>query len=40
MIIVGTVVNLREKLAWYKTKSGLMHAVYASEDAKGWLPQK
>lgn len=38
MIIVGTVVNLREKLAWYKTKSGLMHAVYASEDVKGWLP--
>ncbi len=39
MIIVGTVVNLREKLSWYRTKSNSMHAVYASDDAKEWLPK-
>ena len=39
MIIVGTVVNLRDKLSWYRTKSNSMHAVYASDDAKEWLPK-
>ena len=38
MIIIGTVVNLREKLSWYRTKSNSMHAVYASDEAKAWLP--
>ncbi len=39
MIVIGTVVNLREKLSWYRTKSNSMHAVYASEEAKDWLPK-
>ncbi|MCF6320471.1 MAG: siroheme synthase CysG [Rhizobiaceae bacterium] len=38
MIIIGTVVNLREKLSWYKTRSGSMHAVYSSQEARDWLP--
>ena len=37
MIIVGTVVTLREKLAWYQTAMGAMHAGYASEDIKDWV---
>jgi len=37
MIIVGTVVNLREKLSWYKTSMGSMHADYASDDMKEWV---
>ena len=37
MIIVGTVVNLREKLAWYRTNMGAMHADYASEDMQNWV---
>ncbi len=37
MIIVGTVVNLREKLSWYKTSMGAMHADYSSGDMKEWV---
>ncbi len=37
MIIVGTVVNLREKLSWYKTNMGSMHADYSSDDMKEWV---
>ena len=37
MIIVGTVVNLREKLSWYKTNMGSMHADYSSDEMKGWV---
>ena len=40
MIIIGTVVKLREKLAWYKTNSGSMHAIYDSEEVRGWMPAK
>lgn len=40
MIIVGTVVKLREKLSWYRTKSGMMHSVYAAEEARDWMPEK
>jgi len=37
MIIIGTVVNLREKLSWYKTSMGAMHADYSSDDMKDWV---
>ena len=37
MIIVGTVVNLREKLSWYKTQMGTMHTDYASDEMKDWV---
>lgn len=37
MIIVGTVVNLREKLSWYNTNMGSMHADYSSDDMKDWV---
>jgi len=37
MIIVGTVINLHEKLSWYKTSMGTMHADYASDDMKEWV---
>ncbi|HFC05552.1 MAG TPA: uroporphyrinogen-III C-methyltransferase [Rhizobiales bacterium] len=37
MIIVGTVVNLRENLSWYKTSMGTMHADYATDVVKGWV---
>jgi uroporphyrin-III C-methyltransferase/precorrin-2 dehydrogenase/sirohydrochlorin ferrochelatase len=40
MIIIGTVVNLRKKLAWYKTKSGSLHAFYDAEEVRDWLPNK
>ncbi len=40
MIVIGTVVNLRQKLSWYKTKSGTMHANYDSSDAREWLPEQ
>ena len=38
MIVVGTVVNLRKKLSWYKTKSGTMHADYGAEEVRDWIP--
>ena len=38
MIIIGTVVNLRDKLAWYNTKMGSMHSDYASGEIKDWMP--
>ncbi len=37
MIIIGTVVDLRKKLAWYKTSMGAMHADYSSGDMKDWV---
>ena len=37
MIIVGTVVNLRDKLSWYKTQMGTMHTDYASDEMKDWV---
>ncbi|VAV99002.1 Uroporphyrinogen-III methyltransferase, partial [hydrothermal vent metagenome] len=37
MIIIGTVVDLRKKLAWYKTSMGAMHADYSSDDMKDWV---
>jgi uroporphyrin-III C-methyltransferase/precorrin-2 dehydrogenase/sirohydrochlorin ferrochelatase len=37
MIIVGTVVNLREKLSWYKTSMGAMHADYATGGMQDWV---
>ena len=40
MIVIGTVVNLRQKLSWYKTKSGSMHANYESLEAREWLPEQ
>ncbi len=38
MIIIGTVVNLRKNLSWYKPRSGSMHAGYASEEVRDWMP--
>ena len=37
MIIIGTVVDLRKKLSWYKTSMGAMHADYATGDMKEWV---
>ncbi len=39
MIIVGTVVNLREKLSWYRTQQGTMHSRYASGEIRDWMPE-
>ncbi len=38
MIVIGTVVTLREKLAWYKTRAGAMRAGYDANEAREWLP--